>query len=137
MDKKTRIGQIVIDLYPGSIKEATFEGVVGPNDILSCKITLQRDYAQYLNAQHLEHKAQALEDKRLKIEEDKTEKEKQIQIEKEKELTELRTSAKKEGLEAEIAELKVKLAGDLEEAPRKVMKNKLIRLKGQLADMNK
>jgi hypothetical protein len=111
------IGTITIEIYPGGVKKAHFTGRIHHNDILSCKITLQRDYAQYLGRLHSEHKKEEAEAKRVSAEKEALENEKALKVQQEKEAAEQKKEARKKVLEATVKECqeKLKTSGDPEE----------------------
>lgn len=132
-----KLGQIIIDIYPGGVKKATFKGDVGHNDVFSSKVTLQRDYMVYLNDLHTKHEREAIEAKRVDLEKKALMDAKVLKIKQEKEKAELDKIAKKERLEADIAELKLSLLDDMNDTVREIKKKKLDKLKKDLLHLSK
>lgn len=108
MEQRQPKGTITIKIYEGGEKEATFTGEVEPNDVFSCRITLQTDYASHLNAKALAENKAAKEKKRIAAEQEALEKQKELKVQQEKELAEQKKAQEKKVAEAKKEEEKAK-----------------------------
>lgn len=107
-DKPKVLGTIKIDILEGGQQEATFTGLVEPNDVFALRITLQTQYAQYLNERSIKEQAAGAEAQRVKKEKEAAAAEKQAKIDAEKEANRVREEKKKEVDAAKKAEVKAK-----------------------------
>lgn len=131
------LGEIRIAIHPGGVKKATFKGEVGYNDINTAVITLQYDYAMYLNERHYKNKNAGKEALRVAAEKKAVEDEKALKIQQEKELADKKLENDLKVAEALVAELKVVDTTQLTPSELSTHKTKFNQAKNKLAKLKK